>query len=57
MWEEDWHQWAKEIKELLEDASNAAGGLLKAVESEKYLQKYRTILRNAEGECPRPDET
>lgn len=60
VWEEDGHQWAKEIKELLEEASDAvndAGGLLKAVESEKYLQKYRTILRNAEGECPRPDET
>ncbi len=59
VWEEDGHRWAKKMKALLEDASSAvniAGGLLEASESEKYLKKYRSILRNAEVECPPPDE-
>ena len=34
-----------------------AGGLLEASESEKYRQRYRSILKNAEAECPPPDET
>lgn len=56
--EEDGHQWAKNMKELLGEASaavNDAGGLLELVESEKYLKKYRGILKNAEVECPEPD--
>ncbi len=60
VWEEDGHQWAKNMKTLLEEANcavNNAGGLLEADEAEKYLQKYRNILRNAEAECPPPDET
>ena len=59
VWEEDGHGWAKKMKELLEEANHAvnnAGGLLEAVESKKYLQKYRTILRNADVECPPPGE-
>ncbi|MCP4370054.1 MAG: IS66 family transposase, partial [Deltaproteobacteria bacterium] len=58
MWEEDGYQWAKKMKSLLEDtniAVNIAGGLLEADESVKYQKKYRSILKNAEVECPPPD--
>lgn len=61
VWEEDNKQrWAKEMKTLLEDinrATNDAGGMLGAGESEKYRQRYRAILQNAEAESPPPDET
>jgi len=60
VWEEDKQQWAKDAKSLLEEinrAVNDAGGLLEAGESEKYRQRYRAILKNAETECPPPDET
>ncbi len=60
VWEEDKQQWAKDAKSLLEEinrAVNDAGGLLEAGESEKYRQRYRSILKNAETECPPPDET
>jgi len=60
VWEEDKHQWAKDTKALLEEinrAVNDAGGMLEAGESEKYRQRYRSILKNAEAECPPPDET
>lgn len=59
VWEEDKHQWAKDTKSLLEEmnrAVNDAGGLLETSESEKYRQRYRSILKNAEAECPPPDE-
>ncbi len=60
VWEEDKQQWAKDAKSLLEEmnrAVNDAGGLLEAGESEKCRQRYRSILKNAETECPPPDET
>ncbi len=61
MWEEDKKQpWAKEMKALLEEINRAvkdAGGLLENGESEKYRQRYRGILQNAEAESPPPDET
>jgi len=60
VWEEDKQQWAKDTKSLLEEmnrAVNDAGGLLETRESEKYRQKYLSILKNAETECPPPDET
>jgi transposase len=59
VWEEDGHQWAKKMKELLEKASiavNNADGLLDSCDAKRYLQKYRAILRNADDECPPPDE-
>ena len=56
VWEEDNKQrWAKEMKALLEEinrATNDAGGMLEASESEKYRQRYRAILQNAEAESP-----
>ncbi|TWU52606.1 Transposase IS66 family protein [Candidatus Brocadiaceae bacterium B188] len=61
VWEEDNKQrWAKETKALLEEINCAikdAGGLLETHESEKYRQRYRAILQNAETECPPPDKT
>ncbi|HHT9130698.1 MAG TPA: IS66 family transposase [Candidatus Brocadiaceae bacterium] len=60
VWEEDKQQWAKDTKSLLEEinrAVNDAGGLLETSESEKYWQRYRAIVKNAEAECPPPDKT
>ena len=60
VWEEDKQQWAKEMKALLEETNRAvkdAGGLLESSKSEKYRQRYRSIVKNAETECPAPDET
>lgn len=60
VWEEDKHQWARDMKLLLEEIHHAAknaGGVLETCESEKYRQRYRVILNNAESECPPPDET
>ncbi|GAB64057.1 conserved hypothetical protein [Candidatus Jettenia caeni] len=61
MWEEDKkQQWAKEMKALLEEINRAVkdlGGLLESNESEKYRQRYQSILQNAEAESPPPDET
>ncbi|GIK12971.1 MAG: hypothetical protein BroJett002_16780 [Candidatus Brocadia sinica] len=60
MWQEDKQRWAQAAKLLLEEmnrAVNEAGGRLEASESEKYRQRYRAILKNAEAECPAPDET
>ena len=50
----------KHTKALLEKISHAvndAGGLLETGESEKYRQRYRSILKSAETECPPPNET
>ena len=58
--EEDKHQWAEQVKVLLEEINNVvndAGGMLKGGECEKYLQKYRLILKDAEAECPLPAKT
>lgn len=61
VWEDDNKQeWAKEMKALLKEINRATsdtGGILGTDESEKYRQRYRTILQNAEAESPPPDET
>ena len=57
-WEQDNQQWAKNMKNLLETINrkvNDAGGALDAQESQKYLLKYRALLREAEIECPQPE--
>lgn len=59
VWEDDGHGWAKKMKELLNEASDAvheAGGLLDSAESRKYRKRYRVILKNGGSECPPPDE-
>ena len=58
-WEQDGQQWAKAMKALLIDISNAtddAGGRLPPDESTSWRKKYRKILDQAESECPPPDE-
>ncbi len=48
------------MKALLKEINRAtsdAGGILGTDESEKYRQRYRTILQNAEAESSPPDET
>jgi len=58
-WEQDGQQWAKKLKALLEEVNRAvhdSGGKLEDKESKQYWKKYRTILKNAEAECPPPDE-
>ena len=59
-WEQDGQQWAKHLQKLLEEINrevNDAGGYLKEIESERYRQKYRQILKEAEKESPPPDES
>ncbi len=59
-WEQDGQHWANRLKELLEEinrAVNDAGGFLNVIESDKYRQEYRLILKEAEKESPPPDET
>lgn len=59
-WEQDGQAWAKEMKALLEAMSQAvtdAGGVLTPVEAERYRKRYRSILLEAEIECPAPDES
>ena len=58
-WEQDNHLWAKQTKELLEQINQAvkeSDGQLEAAESERYRIKYRAILKEAERECPPPEE-
>lgn len=58
-WEQDGQQWAKQLKELLENinlAVHKSGGKLSQEDSIKYWQKYRALLKKAEIECPPPDE-
>ena len=56
-WEQDGQHWAQQMKKLLETINTTvtdAGGALNAKESKKYRQKYRTILKQGEIECPEP---
>lgn len=58
-WEQDGQDWAKQLKLFLEDTNRAvhkAGGKLLDKDSETYWQQYRKLLKNAEIECPPPDE-
>jgi transposase len=57
--EQDQQQWAGQMIVLLKEinkATNDAGGCLHPEESEHYRQRYRILLRNAEMECPPPEE-
>jgi transposase len=58
--EQDKQKWAEQMIALLKEinkATHEAGGCLKATESEHYRKRYRDLLREAEQECPPPDET
>lgn len=58
--EQDGQQWAKLMAVLLKEinkATHEAGGRLEVSVSEHYRKRYRDLLREAEIECPAPDET
>ena len=58
--EQDGQQWAKYMQSLLVEinrAVNDAGDCLSAKASAMYRKKYRSILDNAQIECPPPDES
>lgn len=55
--EEDNQQWAKLMRELLEEINEKtqdAGGALDKTTADNYRQRYREILKNGEPECPPP---
>ena len=57
--EQDRQQWAQKMKALLLEINQSvqdAGGALSPDASEEQRQRYRTLLREAEIECPPPDE-
>ncbi len=59
-WEQDDQQWAKQMQDLLLEinrAVDAAGGILNRQEAKAFRERYRKILKEAETECPPPDES
>jgi transposase len=59
-WEQDQQQWAKQTQALLVEmnkAVDAAGGVLNPPEAEAFRERYRQLLKEAETECPPPDES
>ncbi len=59
-WEQDKQEWARDIRELLQQINKAvddAGGQLSAADSKNYRQQYRDLLEKAEKECPPPIES
>jgi transposase len=59
-WEQDGQQWARQMNEFLRKANRAvhdAGGCLDATMAEQYKAQYRTLLREAENECPEPEQS
>lgn len=58
--EQDKQQWAAKMIALLKEINIAvhdAGGCLDCFDSENYRARYRTLLNEAEIECPAPDES
>lgn len=59
-WEQDGQQWAQQMNVLLKKANQAvhdAGGCLDSAAAEQYKRQYRDLLREAEKECPAPEQT
>jgi len=59
-WEQDKQQWAKQMQELLCEMNTAvhdAGGCLSAEVGGAFRQRYRSLLLEADTECPPPDES
>jgi len=57
--EQDKQLWAQKMTELLKEINRAtqeAGGSLDMATSEGYRKRYRDLLKEAQGECPAPDE-
>lgn len=58
-WEQDRQQWAKQMQALLIDIASAvedAGGRLSPKMAEPWRQRYRKLIKDADAECPPPDE-
>ena len=59
-WEQDKQQWAKAMQDLLLEINTAvdeAGGKLNTSEAEAFRERYRQRLKEAQIECPPPDES
>lgn len=59
-WEQDQQQWAQPTQTLLleiNQAVDAAGGMLNTSEAEAFREQYRQRLKEAETQCPPPDES
>lgn len=59
-WEQDKQKWAKDMAALLNEINQAvsdAGDHLDNIAVARYRKRYRTLLEEAEKECPAPDET
>jgi transposase len=59
-WEQDGQRWAKNMKRLLikiNDAVDKAGGKLSQKKAQRYLKRYRSLLRRANQQCPEPRST
>ncbi len=59
-WEQDKQIWARDLRKLLLEINKAvddAGGALATADSMGFRKKYRKLLKEAEKECPPPDET
>jgi len=57
--EQDNQQWAKHIQELLRAILvdvKQQGGSLPVKQATGYIERYRDLLRQAEIECPPPEE-
>lgn len=58
--EQDAQAWAEKILEFLVELNetvNDAGGVLDGEEQKKKIKQYRRILKQADSECPPPDES
>ncbi len=59
-WEQDKQKWAQDMAALLKEINGAvldAGGHLDGIAATPYRRRYRTLLAEAEKECPPPDES
>jgi transposase len=59
-WEQDHQQWAKQMQELLlkiNENVNGAGGMLEPKIAAEYRDRYQCLLKEADKECPPPDES
>jgi transposase len=58
--EQDKQVWAKDMQALLLEinrTADAAGGMLNELEAEAFRKRYQEILKEAETQCPPPDES
>lgn len=59
-YEQDEQAWAGKVKSLLEEINNVvynAGGVLSKVSARHYRLRYRKLLKQAQIECPPPEQS